>query len=168
MKITAPYPAPTAPRTAIPQGRLFNFQNIGPAFWTVTSLISILINLVLFVVVIMLGSQIFSIKRIVSDQLIGGLYNNFMQMDQAHIRTPIPVKASVPAKFDLPLKTETVVRLTQDTFIPRRACFPLRRRSDNQQRADRYYPASRLGTASSSGSHCACKSKNSSAADRRC
>jgi hypothetical protein len=38
-------------------------------------------------------------------------------MDQAHIRTTIPVSTSVTAKFDLPLKTNTTVVLTQATVL---------------------------------------------------
>lgn len=106
------------PRSTAPTRWSF-LQNakIGPAFWTVASLISLGINVVLIVVVLVLGQQIFAIKKVVSDQLIGGLYQNFILMDQAHIRTAIPVKTMVPAKFDLPLKTNTVVKLTQDTYI---------------------------------------------------
>jgi len=92
-------------------------RQVGPAFWTVSSIISIIVNVILIVLVLLLGSQLFAIKNLVSDQLVGGLYNNFVLMDQAHIRTTIPVKTEVPAKFNLPLKTETNVRLTKDTII---------------------------------------------------
>jgi hypothetical protein len=65
----------------------------------------------------------FEIKRAIAGPLIGGLYNNFVKMDQATIKTTvsvngnIPVNDSVAAKFDLPLKQETNVVLSKDTVI---------------------------------------------------
>jgi len=100
-----------------PQNRWLQREKIAPAFWTITGGISIVVNIILLVVVILLAAQLFEIKKIVNNQLIGGLYNNFVLMDESTIRTTIPVKTSVPAKFDLPLKTNTTVVLTQDTFI---------------------------------------------------
>ena len=90
---------------------------IGPPFWTIASIISLTVNLILIVVILVLAGQIFKVKSILTDQLIGGLYNNFVLMDQASIRTTIPVSTQVPAKFDLPLETDTNVTLTTDTQI---------------------------------------------------
>ena len=95
----------------------FRFEKVGPAFWTVTGCISLVVNLVLILLVITLSRQIFSLKALVQDQLVSGLYTSFQQMDTAHIRTTIPISTQVPAKFDLPLKTNTVVTLTEDTTI---------------------------------------------------
>ena len=74
-------------------------------------------ELILILVIVVLSTQLFSLKRLVQDQLLGGLFDNFVLMDQAHIKTTIPVSASVPAKFDLPLQTNTTVILTEDTAI---------------------------------------------------
>jgi hypothetical protein len=87
------------------------------AFWTVTSLLSLVVNVILVVALLALGRQLFTLKGLVEDQVLGGLYKNFILMDQAHIKTTIPVSAQVPAKFDLPLKTNTVVVLTEDTVL---------------------------------------------------
>lgn len=114
---TAPTYAHPARATGSASRRWLRKEKIAPAYWTVTGSISIIINIILLVCVILLASQLFQIKKIVNDQLIGGLYSNFVLMDEASIRTTIPVKTTVPAKFDLPLKTQTNVRLTQDTFI---------------------------------------------------
>jgi hypothetical protein len=97
--------------------RFIRTKQFGPALWTTASILSLVVNLILIVVVIVLAGQLFNIKQIVNQQLIGGLYKNFVLMDQAHIRTTIPIKASVPAKFNLPLKTQTNVTLTKDTLI---------------------------------------------------
>jgi hypothetical protein len=88
-----------------------------PAFWTIACLISLLVNIILIVILFSLGSQLFTLKKLVQGQVLGGLYQNFILMDQAHIKTTIPISTSVPAKFDLPLKTNTVVILTENTLL---------------------------------------------------
>ncbi len=93
------------------------FWFVGSTFWTVSSIFSLVVNLALLVIVYVLASQLFTIKRIVRDEVLGGLYANFILMDQASIKTTIPVNASVPAKFDLPVETETTVVLSRDTVI---------------------------------------------------
>ncbi len=99
-----------------PRRRTFKFW---PAFWTVTGILSLVVNIILVVIVMALASQIFNLKSVLQTQLIGGLRQNFALMDQARIKTIIPVKAEVPAKFNLPLKTETTVTLTRETTIRR-------------------------------------------------
>ena len=97
--------------------RFIRFEKVGPAFWTIASLVSMLVNLILIVALISVGKQLFSLKSLVQNQLIGGLYNNFQMMDAAHIRTTIPISTEVPAKFDLPVSTNTTVTLTEDTIV---------------------------------------------------
>ena len=92
--------------------------DLWPAFWTITGVFSLLMNAVLIAMLLSLGNQLFTLKYLVEDQLIGGLYENFVLMDQSSIQTTIPVSAKVPAKFNLPLDTETVVILQEDTYIP--------------------------------------------------
>jgi hypothetical protein len=126
-----PEPPPAAPDEPVPStARRFFWQGkLKPAFWTVACVISLAVNIVLFVVLILLGSQIFAIKAVVEDQLIGGLYDNFVQMDQAHIITTIlvsdtiQVKDSMPVVFTLPLEQETQVVLTRDAEIRRATVF---------------------------------------------
>jgi hypothetical protein len=84
---------------------------------------SFLINMITVMIVLGLVVGGFEIKRARAGPLIGGLYNNFVKMDQATIKTTvsvngnIPVNDSVTAKFDLPLKQETNVVLSKDTVI---------------------------------------------------
>ncbi len=119
----SPLPRPTPNNSLHPyrparqRRRFLRLEKIGPAFWTTTGLVSLLINVVLIVVLVTVGSQLFTLKQMVKDQLLGGLYQNFMMMDQASIRTTIPVETTVPAKFDLPLSTDTTVTLTDNVFI---------------------------------------------------
>ncbi len=89
----------------------------GQAFWTVASLISLVVNVILLVALLGLGRQLFTLKGVIQEQVLGGLYKNFILMDQAHIQTTIPVSTQVQAKFDLPLKTNTVVVLTEETTL---------------------------------------------------
>jgi len=89
----------------------------GPPFWTIASVISLAVNLILLIIIFVLGTQLFTLKNLIQDQVLGGLFDNFVLMDQAHIKTTIPVTTNVPAKFDLLLNTNTVVILTEDTPI---------------------------------------------------
>jgi hypothetical protein len=105
--------------------RGFRLKNIGPAFWTIASLVSLTVNIILVVVLILLARPLFSAKGLVEQQVLGGLYQNFVEMDQAHIRTTIPVNTQVPAKFDLPLNTTTEVTLAEDTTITNATIYDL-------------------------------------------
>ncbi len=104
-------------------GRFFWQGKIGPAFWTVASLVSLTVNVILIVVLLLLGKQLFTLKDLISNQLVGGLHQNFVKMDEAHIRTTILVSDTIlvndtiPVVFDLPLSQETQVVLTQHTSI---------------------------------------------------
>jgi hypothetical protein len=108
---------PAQPSVAPRKRRFLRPEKIGPAFWTITSLLSLVVNVILVIVLISLGKQLFSLKSLVQNQVLGGLYTNFKQMDEAHIRTTIAIETEVPAKFDLPLNTNTIVILTEDTTI---------------------------------------------------
>lgn len=95
----------------------------GPAFWTTASLISLVVNVILISALLILGSQLFSLKSLLSEQLIGGLYQNFVRMDEATIRATVKVQDTItvqdeiPVVFDLPLKQDTAVVLTKRTLV---------------------------------------------------
>lgn len=116
-------PAVSGPSRLVWQGRML------PAYWTIASTTSMLINVILIVIVLMLLSQIFTLKRLVGDQLVGGLYTNFVKMDQANIRTTIQVndtiivKDQIPIQMNIPLKENTSVTLTRDTQIKKTTVF---------------------------------------------
>jgi hypothetical protein len=92
----------------------------GPPFWTVTGLLSLIVNAVLiaivFILLRMLGGLQFSAND-VSAGLLGGLYNNFEKMDRAHIVSTIPIQNAIPVQFDLQLNQETNVVLSRDVTI---------------------------------------------------
>jgi hypothetical protein len=105
--------------------RWFRGEKVGPAFWTITGIVSLTVNIILIIVLVVLGQQLFSLKDLVENQVIGGLYNNFVLMDDAHIRTTIPISTEVPAKFDLALNTNTNVVLTEDTHLMNATIYEL-------------------------------------------
>jgi hypothetical protein len=109
--------APAASPAKAPGRRLFEPAKTLPAFWTVASAVSLLVNIVLIVALILLGRELFVLKALVGDKLIGGLYENFIFMDQAHIKTDISVTDTIPISFTLPISQDTVVVLTQNTAI---------------------------------------------------
>lgn len=88
-----------------------------PAFWTIASLTSILLNIILVVVLILLGRELFGLKKLVQEQLIGGLAKNFALMDQAVISTQVTVNDQIPVQFLLPISQRTTVVLTEDTWL---------------------------------------------------
>lgn len=112
-----PPSAETPPATENQPEKPSQKRNFLPAFWTVASILSIIINVIFIIILLILGRELFTLKTLVGDQLLGGLYNNFVLMDEAHIKTTILVETEVPVQFTLPVVTDTTVRLTEDTRI---------------------------------------------------
>jgi len=91
------------------------------AFWTVTGVVSLLVNAVLITLMVIVGNKILAIKEkagTLGAGMVSGLYINFEKMDRAHIKTTISVDKEVPVKLMLPIQTSTTVRLTESTTIP--------------------------------------------------
>jgi hypothetical protein len=97
--------------------------NFGPPFWTIASILSLVINLILIIALLALWLNLRTLGISLStalnmgNGLLGGLYTNFEKMDRAHITTNIPVTAEIPVKFDLQLNQQTNVVLSQDVTI---------------------------------------------------
>jgi hypothetical protein len=85
--------------------------------WTCGSILSILLNLILLIALLVAGNQLFALKKLVGDDLLGGLHANFVKMDNASIKTTITVNENIPVSFDLPINQNTNVVLSQDTSI---------------------------------------------------
>jgi hypothetical protein len=103
-----------------PPAKGVNFR-FGPPFWTIASVLSMMVNIVLITLLIVLLPNI---KKIdvntmtgLGSKLLGDLYVNFEKMDRAHITTTIPVETTIPVKFDLQLNQQTNVILSQDVTI---------------------------------------------------
>jgi hypothetical protein len=107
----------STPKISKPRKPFFQLSKTIPAFWTIASLISFTVNMVLLVMVVLLGRELFTLKTLVGDKLLGGLYENFIYMDQAHIQTTITVSDTIPINFTLPISQDTMVVLSRDTPI---------------------------------------------------
>lgn len=92
----------------------------GPAFWTIASVTSLAVNIILVIVLVILLNNFNTLGITLTalpTQLLGGLYNNFVKMDQAHIVTTIPVSKEIPVVFTLTVSGTTNVSLTENVRI---------------------------------------------------
>jgi hypothetical protein len=99
------------------------YSRIGPIFWTIASVISLLVNIgtvvALIVVVQLLGGTkaTLAFAQGQANGLLGGLYNNFVKMDAASIKTTIHVEKDIPVQFSLNVSGPTDVTLSRDVTI---------------------------------------------------
>jgi hypothetical protein len=78
------------------------------------------VNIVLLVILLILFQMLGAIQGTADDKisgLLGGLHDNFVKMDQAHIQTSIHVEKEIPVQFSLNVSGPTTVRLTQPVRI---------------------------------------------------
>jgi hypothetical protein len=88
------------------------------AFWTVASVMSITVNIVMLAIILILLKMLGGLQVTANDQvsgLLGGLYANFVKMDQATISTVIPVDSNVPLNLQVPVHLQGIQ--TQNTQI---------------------------------------------------
>jgi hypothetical protein len=100
-----------------PRARRFQFL---PAFWTIASLMSITVNIILIVILLLVFQMLGVIQVTTNDKisgLLGGLYMNFVKMDQATIQTSIHVEKEIPVNFNLNVSGPTNVTLSQPVTI---------------------------------------------------
>lgn len=94
-----------------------------PIFWTVASVISMLVNIgvviALLVVVQLLGGtkSALAFAQSQANGLLGGLHENFVKMDEASIMTTIPIDQMIPVQFSLNVSGPTDVVLSKDVSI---------------------------------------------------
>ncbi len=129
VKPTAPVHASTS-ETKPEEPRRFQFL---PIFWTVASVMSFTVNIVLLIVLVVAFLKLRQIPIVdqslkqpslipgmatnISSGLLGGLYTNFVKMDQASIRTSIHVEKDIPVQFSLNVSGPTNVTLSQPVTI---------------------------------------------------
>ena len=94
-----------------------NVPALPRAFWTISSVLALLTTAILLAVMIGVASNLFQMVNFLNQNLVGSLYNSFVEMDAAHIQTTIPISSEVPAQFDLQLDTLTTVTLSEDVSI---------------------------------------------------
>jgi hypothetical protein len=66
-----PLPAPSSTTAANPTRWIWQGK-LAPAFWMVACIISLTVNLILIAVLLILAKQVFGLKGLVEEQLIGG------------------------------------------------------------------------------------------------
>jgi hypothetical protein len=91
-----------------------------PVFWTIASALSLAVNVVLCLAVLGLLSMRGPITKTVTGQstsVLGGLYDNFVRMDQATISRTISVDANIPLNIQVPVQTRTTITLPEATQI---------------------------------------------------
>ena len=131
----APPPPKTPPTVAAPVSsssaapakskpkQSYSSSRVGPIFWTIASVISLLVNIgtlvVLLIVMQLLGGPkaTLSFAQGQANGLLGGLYQNFVKMDAASIKTTIHVEKEIPVQFSLNVSGPTDVTLTRDVAI---------------------------------------------------
>lgn len=102
-----------------PEPRRRRYQFL-PAFWTIASVMSFTVNIVLLIALLIALQLLGAIQVTTGDQLsglLGGLYTNFVKMDQANITTNIHVEKEIPVQFTLNVSGPTNVMLSQDVTI---------------------------------------------------
>ncbi len=98
----------------------FKGLRFGPPFWTVTGILSLVVNAVLIGILLAILRMLGGIQLTANDAsagLLGGLFDNFEKMDRAHIVSVIPIQNTIPVQFDLQLNQQTNVVLSQDVTI---------------------------------------------------
>jgi len=111
---SAPAPASPAPDPVPQPTRLLR------AFWTFTGVLSLIVNIVLIVILLVALRLLGALQLTANDQfsgVLGGLYLNFVKMDEATISTNIPVNAAIPLDIVVPVKTTTRIVLADATTI---------------------------------------------------
>lgn len=115
-------PEPVAAHTHEPAPRERRWRFL-PAFWTVASILSMVVNLVLIIILLLAWQMLDQIRGLgvygmgEASGLLGGLYTNFVKMDEANIRTEILVRDQIPVEFTLNVSGPTKVTTTQPVTI---------------------------------------------------
>ncbi|HSG45613.1 MAG TPA: hypothetical protein VLA72_20900 [Anaerolineales bacterium] len=111
------------PKQTATQKKSYSQNRFLPTFWTIASVISMLVNIgvviALIVVVRLLGGTqaALDFAQSQADGLLGGLHQNFVKMDEASIKTQIPVSANIPLNITVPVKATTQITLAEAAVI---------------------------------------------------
>jgi hypothetical protein len=120
---SSPVPPASTRTPPEPVARLRSLK-FAPAFWTIASVLSLTINVVLIIVLLLIVPRVLQLNidlnkftKINPVELAGGLYKNFEKMDRASIVTNIPVDAQIPLNINVPVQKTTEITLVQDAVI---------------------------------------------------
>lgn len=113
-----------APPPAPPSDSTSSGFKFGPAFWTVTGILSLVVNAILIAVLLVLYNLIGQLQGLqgtasnIGASVLGGMYTNFEKLDRATIKTVIPVDAQIPLDINVPVQTTTQITLAEAVIIP--------------------------------------------------
>lgn len=99
------------------------FTGFLPAFWTIASLISMVVNVILIALILILFDMVGVLQNTANDQvssLMGGLYENFEMMERATISRTIPVDANIPLNITVPVNMTTPITLAEPVVLQSR------------------------------------------------
>lgn len=110
-------PTSTAPAPHVPVSP--GSDNVhGPrllrTFWTVGAILSVIANLVLLSM--LTAGRGFSASGATAG-VLPGIYASLEQMDDAHIRTTVPVQTSITLDTTVPTSASTQITLSRDLFV---------------------------------------------------
>jgi hypothetical protein len=110
--------ARNAPPAKVPMKYLLrpNRELARKAYWDVAAALSLIVNAILVGVLLVMAVQLKNLKSTLNG-LLGGLYGNFVLMDNAKINTTITVETQIPLSFSLPVSQNTNVTLTDSVNI---------------------------------------------------
>ncbi len=77
------------------------------AFKDTAIVFSFVVNLILVIVLLVLVTQLLTIKKGIAEPLVYGLDKSFASLGNATISTTIPIRQQLPVKFDLPVRFDT-------------------------------------------------------------
>lgn len=123
-KIVALQDSSQAPPPAPPSDSTSSGFKFGPAFWTVTGILSLVVNAILIAVLLVLYNLIGQLQGLqgtasnIGASVLGGMYTNFEKLDRATIKTVIPVDAQIPLDINVPVQTTTQITLAEAVIIP--------------------------------------------------
>lgn len=107
---------------AVPNtGSPYKDLKFGPPFWTITGILSLVVNGVLIAVLFVMWNMIGPLQGTagnIGTELLSGLFTNFEKMDRATIKIVIPVDAQIPLDIIVPVQTTTQIILAEAVDIP--------------------------------------------------
>jgi hypothetical protein len=118
------HPLTSSPAISSQKERSSRGLKLGPPFWTITGILSLVVNAILIAVILVLFNTIGQLQGLqgaasnIGSAVLGGLYTNFEKMDRATIKTVIPVDAQIPLDISVPVQTTTQITLAEAVNIP--------------------------------------------------
>jgi hypothetical protein len=117
-----PPPGPPEPASSTPEVESKPLRlKLLPALWTFASVLSLVVNVILIAILLIALQMLGALQLTANDQvsgLLGGLYTNFVKMDQATIYANIPVDAVIPLNIVVPVQATTRITLAENVSIP--------------------------------------------------